>query len=356
MSKFITSFAIIVVSLMSWALSGAQAEDRQGFYFGAGVGANLPQNVRANEVGTANSGKYDLDPGFATNAAAGYAFGNGIRTELEVGYNDVDPSGDPGADVDTVSAMINAIYEFPTSGRLRPYIGAGIGVVRTDYDSAQPISGIIVDDADTKFGAQGIAGITFQASDTIDLFLDYRFMRTGKLDLVAETFENVKVTNKNHIVMAGLRYYMGAPQQREPAPQPVALKVVEPVVQALTPEPEPVTLIAEPVIKSYRVYFAWDRADLDREGRQIVFSAAASALQGGITRINVTGHADRSGSEAYNMILSEARALTVRDALISNGVAATSIVLRSRGESDPEVQTPDGQTERRNRRVEIIMP
>lgn len=351
MKKLILSSVVLAVTVAGWAMSPAYADARKGFYIGAGVGSMLPQNAKVNEVGTTNSAKYDLDPGFATNVAAGYAFGNGFRTELEVAYADVDPSMDSGADVDTLSAMINAIYELPTGGRVRPYIGAGLGVVRTDYDGTEPLTGIVIDDADTKLGVQGIAGVSFQATDQMDLFLDYRYMRTGKLELAAGTSETIKASNKNHILMAGLRYYMGRAAAPEPAPVIAPVPVVQPM------EPEPVALVApEPIIRAYQVYFAWDRYDLDAEGSQIVSSAAASALGGGISRINVTGHTDASGSEIYNMRLSEARALTIREALISNGVDADAITLRSRGETELAVPTPDGQRERRNRRVEIVLP
>ncbi len=350
MKKLILSSVVLAVTVAGWAMSPASADSRKGFYIGAGVGSMLPQNSSVDEVGTANSAKYNLDPGFAANVAAGYAFGNGFRTELEVAYADVDPSMDPGADVETLSAMINAIYELPTGGRLQPYIGAGLGVVRTDYDGTEPLTGIIVDDADTKFGVQGIAGVSFQATEQMDLFLDYRYMRTGKLELAAVTSETIKATNKNHILMAGVRYYMGRAPAPEPAPVVAPVQVVQPI------EPEPVAVVPEPMVRAYQVYFAWDRFDLDPEGREIVSSAAASALRGGISRINVTGHTDASGSEVYNMRLSEARALTIRDALISNGVDAAAITLRSRGESELAIQTRDGQRERRNRRVEIVLP
>ncbi len=352
MKKLILSSVVLAITLAGWAMSPAYADARKGFYIGAGVGSMLPQNSSVDEAGTVNSAKYDLDPGFATNVAAGYAFGNGFRTELEVAFADVDPSMDPGADVDTLSAMINAIYELPTGGRVRPYIGAGLGVVRTDYDGTEPLTGIVVNDADTKLGVQGIAGVSFQATEQMDLFLDYRYLYTGKLELAAVTSETIKATNKNHILMAGLRYYMG----RAPAPEPAPVVAPVPVVRPIDIVPEPVAVVPEPIVRAYQVYFAWDRFDLDPEGREIVSSAAASALGGGISRINVTGHTDASGSEIYNMRLSEARALAIRDALISNGVDAAAITLRSRGETELAVQTPDGQRERRNRRVEIVLP
>ena len=40
----------------------------------------------------------------------------------------------------------------------------------------------------------------------------------------------------------------------------------------------------------------------------IVRTAAANAKQGNVVRIRLTGHADRSGTDAYNLRLSERRA------------------------------------------------
>jgi outer membrane protein OmpA-like peptidoglycan-associated protein len=69
----------------------------------------------------------------------------------------------------------------------------------------------------------------------------------------------------------------------------------------------------------------------------------------------VTGHADRSGSDAYNMALSLRRANAVKDQLVREGIAANQIVVVGRGESQPLVPTADGVREPQNRRVEIVL-
>jgi len=73
------------------------------------------------------------------------------------------------------------------------------------------------------------------------------------------------------------------------------------------------------------------------------------------TRIGVTGHADRSGSDAYNMALSLRRANAVKDQLVREGIPASAITVVGRGESQPLVQTADGVREPQNRRVEIVL-
>ena len=72
-------------------------------------------------------------------------------------------------------------------------------------------------------------------------------------------------------------------------------------------------------------------------------------------RFNVEGHTDNVGSAATNSELSLRRAITVRDYLIGQGVAASSIDVAGLGLSMPigDNSTVDGRA--RNRRVEIVL-
>jgi len=106
---------------------------------------------------------------------------------------------------------------------------------------------------------------------------------------------------------------------------------------------------------SYIVYFDFDRADITAEGQAIIDQLLADVGSVGSVNISTTGHADRSGSEDYNMALSLRRADAVREALIAGGIAAEAITVAGRGESEPAVPTPDGVKEQANRRVEIVV-
>ena len=72
-------------------------------------------------------------------------------------------------------------------------------------------------------------------------------------------------------------------------------------------------------------------------------------------QIEVIGHTDTMGNEAYNQQLSLARARAIRDKLIADGVAATAISIAGRGQLDLLVPTAAGVDEPRNRRVEITV-
>jgi len=71
------------------------------------------------------------------------------------------------------------------------------------------------------------------------------------------------------------------------------------------------------------------------------------------TYIDVLGHTDSTGSDAYNQALSERRAQSVADYLASHGVARARMGIRGYGEAQP-IATNDTEAGRaQNRRVEI---
>ncbi len=124
------------------------------------------------------------------------------------------------------------------------------------------------------------------------------------------------------------------------------------VEEAMKPPPPPPAM-AEP--QPYVVFFAFDSALLSNEAEGIIDDAVSAARAMGTVEFSVTGHTDRAGSEDYNLRLSLTRANSVKDALVARGVAASSVSVAGRGESEPAVPTPDGVAEQANRRVVIII-
>ena len=104
----------------------------------------------------------------------------------------------------------------------------------------------------------------------------------------------------------------------------------------------------------YLVFFAWDQADLTPVTQAVLDQVAADYARGRPTRVAVAGHADRSGSEAYNQGLSEQRAQNVARALVQRGVPQRALDVQWFGESQPRIPTEDGVREPQNRRVEIV--
>jgi outer membrane protein OmpA-like peptidoglycan-associated protein len=72
------------------------------------------------------------------------------------------------------------------------------------------------------------------------------------------------------------------------------------------------------------------------------------------TNILIEGHTDDTGSDAYNMTLSEKRAKAVRDYLVAQGVDGSRLTAKWYGETQPKY--PNDEANRaKNRRVELAI-
>ena len=95
--------------------------------------------------------------------------------------------------------------------------------------------------------------------------------------------------------------------------------------------------------------------DLTSDGKQLLDENVIAAIETlrRASFIEIVGHTDDVGDEDYNMKLSEQRAQSVRDHLVSNGVDPSKIVTTAMGESSPIASnsTPEGRAQ--NRRVQI---
>ncbi len=124
-----------------------------------------------------------------------------------------------------------------------------------------------------------------------------------------------------------------------------------PVAAAPPPAPAPAPMPK----KNFLVFFDFDRSNITADAQRVITEAASAAKAGNVSRIQLTGHTDRSGSDQYNMALSLRRGEAVKQALIRQGIPAASIAVIGRGESQPLVPTADGVREPQNRRVEILL-
>jgi len=73
------------------------------------------------------------------------------------------------------------------------------------------------------------------------------------------------------------------------------------------------------------------------------------------TVVYVVGHTDSTGSESYNLRLSERRARSVVEYLINDGVNPSRLRSEGRGESDPRATNATAAGRQLNRRVEIYI-
>ena len=107
--------------------------------------------------------------------------------------------------------------------------------------------------------------------------------------------------------------------------------------------------------KEWMVFFDTNSTTLSQQSSMTVQQAAQVAKSVANARVVVTGFTDTEGSPAYNMELSRRRATAVRNALVSNGIAAQAISMTGSGETGLLVPTPDQTKNEKNRRVQIVV-
>ncbi len=135
---------------------------------------------------------------------------------------------------------------------------------------------------------------------------------------------------------------------RAPAPPPPP-----PPPPAPAPAPPPPPQRPAYTFQLQMVHFEFDKSSLTTGARDTLNNVANTLKANPDVRVDVVGHTDWVGTNAYNMRLSEARALTVKNYLVAQGVAADRITIRWRGEEEPAADNNTAAGRATNRRAEI---
>jgi outer membrane protein OmpA-like peptidoglycan-associated protein len=119
------------------------------------------------------------------------------------------------------------------------------------------------------------------------------------------------------------------------------------------PPPPPPAFIPEPKkeLVLERVFFETDKATLKPESTETLDKVAASLKDFPDVKIQVAGHTDNTGSAKHNMKLSEARAATVMNYLISKGVDPAMLSAKGYGKTEPIADNKTAEGRAQNRRV-----
>jgi OmpA-OmpF porin, OOP family len=361
MRKLAISLALASTALASPAL----ARDDQ-WYVGVDGGAMIVEDLDIASNGTTlvNSG---FDKGFDVGGVVGYDFG-GFRLESEVSYrkasikdhtvtlpaplaalNGTYDGESAFGKASALSFMVNGLLDFGDDDGIQGFVGGGVGVARIDLSNFGVASTTLLDDSDTGFAWQALAGIRAPLSNSWDIGLKYRFFNADKINLVTTPGIGVDTRFRSHSLMGSLIYnFGGAPEPVEVAPPPPPPYVAPPAPPPPPPPPAPVCNTGP-----YIVFFDWDKSNLRPDAASVLDNAVAQYANCGNAKVMLAGHADKSGAATYNVGLSQRRNATVRSYLESRGVAGGAITSEAFGETAPLVQTADGEREPQNRRVEV---
>ena len=103
------------------------------------------------------------------------------------------------------------------------------------------------------------------------------------------------------------------------------------------------------------VTFAFDSSDLNAQFYPVLEKVSATLAEYDKTVIEVAGHTDSVGTDAYNQQLSERRANSVASYLSGHGVDRTRMVTIGAGEGHPVSSNDSDAGRAQNRRVEITI-
>ena len=279
-----------------------------------------------------NVSGFDPDPDFGVSErdwGAGFKIGKPVSQmwDMQFGANYARARQNP-ARYDQTLLGVDALLMI-SRGRIRPFILVGVGAQRDKVQN--PLRNV------RGTSPYATAGLGFQLSLTqrLAMQVDLRTVRGRLRDEQLFGFS----TNNNKYLTVGFNYALSPPPA--PPPPPAAMEQPAPVVQepvpVPVPPPPPPPARFEKVTLATTELFPFNSATLNMPQQRLDEIAAALAADPSITDVDITGHADRLGSEQYNLRLSERRANAVRDYLVSRGIDGARLKAYGRGEANPIV-------------------
>ena len=300
--------SMIAIAMAALGATAAHAAD--DIYFGAGVGAAHFNGL--NKIESTNVGQEDAA---AANAFVGYNFTENFGTEF--GYQYAGRGNTEGLRYENQGATLSGIARLPVGNDFSLFAEGGAYWAHTD--------GLGV--SDTKVSPLAGAGVTYKVSDALDLQARYRYM----WDVADLNVDGTHYKSNQSVATLEAVYH----PFRTSYVAPVAAPVVE---EAQAPAPQ---VVEKNFALNSDVLFAFGKDTLKPEG-----VAALNGLYQQIVEFQpkdgnavVVGYTDRIGSDAYNQKLSEARARTVANFLVSKGMAASKVAIEGRGEANPVTGT-----------------
>ena len=111
--------------------------------------------------------------------------------------------------------------------------------------------------------------------------------------------------------------------------------------------------IKQTMIELSDALFAFDKFTLNDQSRALLDKVTEWLKDNPDLNVEIAGHTDDRGSDAYNQKLSENRAKAVYDYLTSHGISKSRLSYKGYGESQPIATNETDEGRQKNRRVEL---
>lgn len=355
---------ILTMALGSMLLAPAFAQEAGQYYGGASVGKS---RAKLDEAGMAayNAGPAISVTGVAVDdSATGYKVFGGYRMNpylaIEAGLFSL---GTFGFDASTLplgsvhgeskyrGLNLDLVGTMPVTDKLSALLRAGVQRSWT-RNSFSGTGAVIVPDSSPR--TRGVnykvgAGLQYAMSPNVTLRAEVeRYRINDAMDRKA----NVNAYTVGLVFPFGAApaparqaYVAPAYVAPAPAPMPVAAPPAPAPVMVVAPPPAPAPVVPpmrQRVSFSAESLFGFDASAVRPEGQAALDQFARDANASRVDTINVEGHTDRLGSEAYNQTLSLQRAQAVKAYLVSrSGLDAGKIAAVGKGESSPITKPGD---------------
>ncbi|QAR33309.1 hypothetical protein EP073_07815 [Geovibrio thiophilus] len=332
--------------------SAAAYEMKDAYYFGPYAGYK------------AFDDKSDFKNDMEVGLKLGYFITEHWAAELSGGYAEAEYDSKSGSE-DVLTPGLHALYHFRPSmdNALLPFLQAGVETR-------------IADDTNTGLAVGGGLKYLFTKSFAGDVSFKNIYFGEGKHD---------------QLMAVSVAYFFGV---REKAPVMAAEPVPTPVAAAVKEEPAPMAavvaeekkeaVVVAPVdsdgdgvyddqdqcpgtpqgydvnekgcFKNLKLYvnFANDSDMIDDASMVRVREFADFMKATPVLKVEIQGHTDSKGTEAYNQKLSERRAEAISSALINLGIEADRVSAKGYGETKPIAPNASPEDRAKNRRIEAV--
>ncbi|MDY0925305.1 porin OmpA [Enterobacter sp. CFBP8995] len=328
----------IAVALAGFATVAQAAPKDNTWYTGAKLGWSQYHDTGYYGNGYANNDGPTHESQLGAGAFLGYQANPYLGFEL--GYDWLGRMPNKGDNINGAfkaqGVQLAAKLSYPITEDFDVYTRLGGMVWRAD--STQNNNGVRISDHDTGVSPLAAVGVEYALTKNWATRLDYQWVNNiGDAGTVGARPDN-------SMLSVGVSYRFG--QEEDAAP-----------VVAPAPAPAPVVETKRFTLKS-DVLFTFNKATLKPEGQQALdqLYSQLSSMDPKDGSVVVLGFTDRIGSEQYNQKLSEKRAQSVVDYLVSKGIPSNKISARGMGKSNPVTGNTCDSVKGRNALIDCLAP
>jgi len=280
------------------------------------------------------------------------------------------------SDVNLFSANLDMIYYLIPCESISPYFSMGLSLLYFEVNEAFNSN---LNEFWTEYQFNFAFGSEWNLADQWKLKTEVCYLTpsTNKLDGEDGAHEHKGLFGSNSDTYftfdVGVLYYfsLGAPSKscdiysglrsEVPITKSPTIEEIEEVVKkyAVQKDTTPEVVVSAPIMEEEQkwilvgVNFQLGSNKLTAESYPILLHAIQVMAQNEEMQVEIGGHTDNTGSDEFNMKLSEKRAQTVRNYLVSKGIGSERLLVKGYGESMPVADNNTAEGRALNRRIEF---